>query len=65
MIIAKLAIAAMLALVLAFGVVSVAGAMGVILAILFGPRDPYDEALEDREQLEYIERWRNETGEQD
>lgn len=59
MIIAKLAIAALLM----FGAVSVAGAMGVILALLFGPRDPYDEALEDREQLEYIERWRdrNET----
>lgn len=61
MIIAKLAIVALLM----FGAVSVAGAMGVILALLFGPRDPYDEALEDREQLEYIERWRNETGEQD
>ena len=59
MIIAKLAIAALLL----FGAVSVAGAMGVILAILFGPRDPYDEDLKDREQLEYIERWRerNET----
>ena len=59
MIIAKLAIAAMLM----FGAVSVAGAMGVILALLFGPRDPYDEALEEQEQLEYIERWRerNET----
>ena len=54
MIIAKLAIAAMLL----FGAVSVAGAMGVILALLFGPRDPYDEAVEDAEQLEYIERWR-------
>jgi hypothetical protein len=59
MIIAKLAIAALLM----FGAVSVAGAMGIVLALLFGPRDPYDEALEDREQLEYIERWRdrNET----
>lgn len=54
MIIAKLAIAALLM----FGAVSVAGAMGVILALLFGPRDPYDEALEDREQLEYLEEWR-------
>lgn len=59
MIIVKLAIVA----TLLFGAVSVAEAMGVILAILFGPRDPYDEALKDREQLEYIERWReqNET----
>lgn len=59
MIIAKLAIAALLM----FGAVSVAGAMGVILALLFGPRDPYDEAVEDAEQLEYIEKWRdrNET----
>ena len=63
MIIAKLAIAAMLALVLAFGVVSVAGAMGVILALLLGPRDPYDEALKEQEQLEYIERWKRETRE--
>lgn len=52
-----------LAAVLMFGAVSVAGAMGVILAMLFGPRDPYDEALKEQEQLEYIERWRerNET----
>lgn len=59
MIIVKLAIVA----TLLFGAVSVAGAMGVILALLFGPRDPYDEAVEDREQLEYIEKWRdrNET----
>lgn len=59
MIIVKLAIVA----TLLFGAVSVAGAMGVILALLFGPRDPYDEDLKDREQLEYIERWRdrNET----
>lgn len=55
MIIAKLAIAALLM----FGVVSAAGAMGVILALLFGPRDPYDEALKEQEQLEYIERWKN------
>ena len=59
MIIAKLAIAAMLM----FGAVSVAGAMGVILTLLVTPADDYDRELEDREQLEYIERWReqNET----
>lgn len=59
MIIAKLAIAALLM----FGAVSVAGAMGVILALLVTPADDYDRELEDREQLEYIERWRerNET----
>lgn len=59
MIIARIALVALLL----FGAVSVAGAMGVILALLFGPRDPYDEAVEDQEQLEYIERWRdrNET----
>ena len=61
MIIARIALVALLL----FGAVSVAGAMGVILALLFGPRDPYDEALKEQEQLEYIERWRNETGEQD
>lgn len=54
MIIAKLAIAALLM----FGAVSVAGAMGVILALLLGPRDPYDEALKEQEQLEYLEEWR-------
>jgi hypothetical protein len=54
MIIAKLAIAALLM----FGAVSVAGAMGIVLALLFGPRDPYDEDLKEQEQLEYIERWR-------
>jgi hypothetical protein len=60
MIIAKLAIAALLM----FGAVSVAGAMGVILALLVTPADDYDQELKDREQLEYIERWRerNETG---
>lgn len=54
MIIAKLAIAALLM----FGAVSVAGAMGVVFAILFGPRDPYDEALKEQEQLEYLKEWR-------
>ena len=59
MIIAKLAIAALLM----FGVVSVAGAMGVILAMLVTPADDYEQELKDREQLEYIEMWRerNET----
>lgn len=59
MIIVKLAIVA----TLLFGAVSVAGAMGVILALLVAPADDYDRELEDREQLEYIERWRdrNET----
>lgn len=59
MIIAKLAIAALLM----FGAVSVAGAMGVILALLVTPTDDYDQELEDREQLEYIERWKHEAGE--
>lgn len=59
MIIARIALVALLL----FGAVSIAGAMGVILALLFGPRDPYDEALKEQEQLEYIERWRNETRE--
>ena len=55
MIIAKLAIAALLM----FGAVSVAGAMGVILALLFGPEDDHERDLADREQMEYIERWKN------
>ena len=55
MIIAKLAIAALLM----FGAVSVAGALSVILTLLVTPADDYDRELEDREQLEYIERWKN------
>jgi hypothetical protein len=47
-----------------FGAVAVTSALSVVLTLLFGPRDPYDEALKEQEQLEYIERWRerNETG---
>lgn len=37
---------------------AVAGAIGVILALLFGPDDEYDRELSDREQLEYLERWK-------
>ena len=46
-----------------FAAVAVTSALSVILALLFGPRDPYDEALKEQEQLEYIEKWRerNET----
>ena len=44
MIIAKLAVVALLL----FGAVSVAGAMGVILALLFGPEDDYERDLADR-----------------
>lgn len=50
MIIARIALVALLL----FGGVSVAGAMGVILALLFGPRDPYDEDLKDREVEEEV-----------
>lgn len=42
-----------------FSAVAVTSALSVILALLFGPRDPYDEALKEQEQLEYIERWKN------
>ena len=59
MIIAKLAIAALLM----FGAVAVTSALSVILTLLVTPADDYDRELEDREQLEYIERWRNETRE--
>ena len=55
MIIAKLAVVALLL----FGAVSVAGALSVILALLFGPEDDYERDLADREQMEYIERWKN------
>jgi hypothetical protein len=41
-----------------FGAVSVAGAMGVVLTLLVTPTDDYDQELEDREQLEYLEEWR-------
>ena len=44
-----------------FAAVAVTSALSVILALLFGPRDPYDEALEEQEQLEYIERWKHEA----
>ena len=42
-----------------FSAVAVTSALSVVLALLFGPRDPYDEALKEQEQLEYIERWKN------
>jgi hypothetical protein len=46
-----------------FCVTAVAGALGVIIAIVTTPEDDYERDLADREQLEYIERWRerNET----
>jgi hypothetical protein len=46
-----------------FGAVAVTSALSVILTLLVTPTDDYDQELEDREQLEYIERWRerNET----
>ena len=52
MIIAKLAIAALLM----FGTVAVTSALSVILTLLVTPADDYDQ---EREQLEYLERWRN------
>ena len=46
-----------------FAAVAVTSALSVILTLLVTPADDYDQELEDREQLEYIERWRdrNET----
>ena len=46
-----------------FAAVSVTSALSVILTLLVTPADDYDRELEDREQLEYIEKWRerNET----
>lgn len=46
-----------------FAAVAVTSALSVILTLLVTPTDDYDQELEDREQLEYIERWRdrNET----
>lgn len=41
-----------------FAAVSVTSALSVILTLLVAPADDYDQELEDREQLEYIERWR-------
>jgi len=46
-----------------FAAVAVTSALSVILAVLVTPTDDYDQELEDREQLEYIERWKRETGE--
>ena len=42
-----------------FAAVSVTSALSVILTLLVTPTDDYDQELEDREQLEYIERWKN------
>ena len=46
-----------------FGAVAVTSALSVVLTLLVTPADDYDQELKDREQLEYIERWRerNET----
>ena len=46
-----------------FAAVAVTSALSVIPTLLVTPTDDYDQELEDREQLEYIERWRdrNET----
>jgi hypothetical protein len=46
-----------------FAAVAVTSALSVILTLLVAPTDDYDQELEDREQLEYIERWKRETGE--
>jgi hypothetical protein len=46
-----------------FGAVAVTSALSVILTLLVTPTDDYDQELEDREQLEYIERWKHEAGE--
>jgi len=46
-----------------FAAVAVTSALSVILTLLVTPADDYDQDLEDREQLEYIERWKRETGE--
>jgi hypothetical protein len=46
-----------------FAAVAVTSALSVILTLLVTPTDDYDQELEDREQLEYIERWKRETGE--
>lgn len=46
-----------------FAAVAVTSALSAILTLLVTPTDDYDQELKDREQLEYIERWRerNET----
>lgn len=46
-----------------FAAVAVTSALSVILTLLVTPSDDYDQELEDREQLEYIERWKHEAGE--
>ena len=42
-----------------FAAVAVTSALSVVLTLLVTPADDYDRELEDREQLEYIERWKN------
>jgi hypothetical protein len=42
-----------------FGAVAVTSALSVILTLLVTPADDYERDLKDREQLEYIERWKN------
>ena len=46
-----------------FAAVAVTSALSVILTLLVTPTDDYDQELEDGDQLEYIERWKRETGE--
>jgi len=41
-----------------FAAVAVTSALSVILTLLVTPTDDYDQELEDREQLEYLEEWR-------
>lgn len=41
-----------------FCVTAVAGALGVIIAIVTTPEDDYERDLADREQMEYLEEWR-------
>ena len=55
MIIARIALVA-LAL---FGACAVFGALSVIMTLLFSPMDDHERDLADREQMEYIERWKN------
>ena len=55
MIIARIALVA----IALFGACAVFGALSVIMTLLFSPMDDHERDLADREQMEYIERWKN------
>lgn len=37
-----------------------AGAAGALIGIFFAPMDEYERAISDQEQMEYLQRWKDE-----